>query len=116
MESMSEGEESPLGFWKSRADGIENWKKVQPLGCRTVTPRTHERTMRALAMANEARRRKGAQKRHDALAAELGWNERFPGSLPAEPVAAPAGTPEELRRHFGMVAALGLLSSAPWEN
>lgn len=116
MDTLSpEGEESPLGFWKSRADGMQNWQRVQPLGCRTVTPRTHERTMRALELANAARSRKVAERRQAALAAELGWDQRFPGGTTAEP-QRPEGTREELQRHWRMAETLGKLSSAPWER
>lgn len=113
----SEASKGRIGFWADRQAAAAHWQRVRVMGPRRVpTEAMKARSRKGLEAAWKAIAAKSAAKRQAALAAELGWNERFPGSLPAEPVAAPAGTPEELRKHFGMVAALGLLSSSPWQN
>ncbi|MCX6972270.1 MAG: hypothetical protein NTV93_19260 [Verrucomicrobia bacterium] len=103
-----------IGFWKDREAAMKNWQRVRVLGPRRPpTEAMKARSRKGLEAAWKGIARKSAAKRQAALAAELGWDQRFPAGTHGEPSAVPM-SPEEKRKHFGMMDALGLLSSNPW--
>ena len=110
----NESPKGKIGFWKDREAALAHWQRVRVMGPRRVpTEAMKARSRKGLEAAWKGIAAKSAAKRQAALTAELGWDQRFPAGTQGEPAAVPM-SPEEKRKHFGMMNALGLLSSSPW--
>lgn len=101
----------PVGFWKSRKEGLANWKKVQPLGCRTITEKTKERSRKGLEAAWAVNRERRAEKAALHLLSKLRPEDRAVSAFSGSVGNGDCETAfERMNRTFQIVGE----SSAPW--